>query len=514
MPMGPPTLISCSVHVSLPASTKTLASVNEFSAREYEIDSSKPTSTPLFASSPSNTPPPSFPSSPSPSPPPSPSISADDLEATLTDRTPRSPTTPFAGGVPAAPAPSRKYRRRARGGRAWLVLVWAITWPVPTILLERLGRMKRPDVRLAVFMLILFLLNATVVFYIILFHAVTDNLWVAVQGGVYDVSNFVQGDHSDVPSQVSNSQEVLEVLAGQDMTYYLPVPLVLGCPTLITDGSQLLTFKNFSDVEPTAVHVSGQLTTISGSALHQSNWSYTSTFQPKMKNYYKGPPVHTSETLKAYATEMNIAKIWGGYGDRNLNTVSTNLNNDKYNFPDQNLVSVFKQQSGHDITKPLNVVLDKMDPDARGLNMQCLNNVFVGNDDFLKSARQNYLLIIASGILMGSMGSSVIVNCNVEGQQYVFAGELVAPQTTTNVLNYHYYRVRPNNIVSKSLLMNSCSHPPYSTPRLYEAFEILHRADFLVPPLDMNRPSVLSFSANPIWNTLQRKKILREFEAY
>ncbi|KAJ7173470.1 glycosyltransferase family 2 protein [Mycena filopes] len=325
----------------------------------------------------------------------------------------------------------------SRSRRAWLFLVWAITWPVPTVLLKWLGRMKRPDVRLAwreklaIFMLI-FLLNATVAFYIILFgkllcpnfdkawgvnevaqHAATDDYWVAVQGGVYDVTNFVQGDHSDVPSQVSNSQDVLEVLAGQDMTYYFPVPLVLGCPTLVTDGSQLLTFKNFSDVEPTAVHVSGQLTTISGSALHQSNW-YTSTFQPKMKNYYKGPLVYTSDTLKAYAADTNIAKIWGQYGDRiydltdYVNTVSTNLNNDKYNFLDQDLVSVFKQQSGQDITKPLNVVLDKMDPDARGLNMQCLNNVFyVGNHDFRKSARcsvQNYLLIIASGILMGSMG--------------------------------------------------------------------------------------------------------------
>lgn len=69
----------------------------------------------------------------------------------------------------------------------------------------------------------------------------------------------------------------------------------------------MLTFKNFSDVEPTAVHVSGQLATVSNSALHQSNW-YTNTFQAKMKNFYKGPLVYTSGTLKAYAADTGIAK--------------------------------------------------------------------------------------------------------------------------------------------------------------------------------------------------------------
>ncbi|KAJ7036551.1 glycosyltransferase family 2 protein [Mycena alexandri] len=315
----------------------------------------------------------------------------------------------------------------SRSRRLWLFLVWAVTWPVPT----------RPDVRLAwreklAIFLLIFLLNATVAFYIIVFgkllcpkfdkawgvsevgaHTATNNYWVAVQGGVYDVTDFVQGDHSDVSSETSNSQDVLETLAGQDLTYYFPVPLILGCPTLVSDGSQMLTFKNFSDVEPTAVHVSGQLATESNSALHQSNW-YTNTFQAKMKNYYKGPLVYTSGTLKAYAADTDIAKIWGQYGQRiydltdYVNTMAVNLNNDKYNFLNEDLVAVFKQQSGQDITKPLNVVLDKMDAATKGLNMECLNNVFyIGDHDFRKSVRcsvQNYLLIIASAVMMGSMG--------------------------------------------------------------------------------------------------------------
>lgn len=59
-------------------------------------------------------------------------------------------------------------------------------------------------------------------------HTGTNDYWVTIQGKVYDVTNFVQGDHSDVNGRVSNSQDVLEALAGQDLTYYFPVPLTLG----------------------------------------------------------------------------------------------------------------------------------------------------------------------------------------------------------------------------------------------------------------------------------------------
>ncbi|KAJ7780186.1 glycosyltransferase family 2 protein [Mycena maculata] len=338
----------------------------------------------------------------------------------------------------------------SRARRVWLGIVWGLTWWVPSILMQWIGRMKRPDVRLAwrekmaIFMLI-FLLNATVVFYIVIFgrllcpdfdkawglnevadHTETSDYWVAIQGGVYDVSNFVQGDHSDVTSEASNSPDVLDVLAGQDLTYYFPVPLVLGCPTLVTDSSLTLTYKNFSDTEPTALHISGALATETTSALHNSDW-YTSTFLPKMKNYYKGPLVYTSDTLASEAADTSIAKIWGRYGNKIYdltdyeNTISTNVNNNDYVFLDADLVSVFKQQSGQDITNALNTVLDAMDADTKGLNMECLDNVFyIGDWDFRKSARcsvQNYLLIIFSGVLMSSMGLKFLAALQLGGKR-------------------------------------------------------------------------------------------------
>ncbi|KAJ7860378.1 glycosyltransferase family 2 protein [Mycena olivaceomarginata] len=319
--------------------------------------------------------------------------------------------------------------------------VWLWIW---------VGRMKRPDIQIAwrekltIFLLIL-LLNATVVFYIVEFgrllcpnfdkawgvnevaqHTATNDFWVAIQGKVYDVTDFVGGDHSgDVVGTVSNSQDVLEVLAGQDLTDYFPVPLTLGCETLVTDPSLLLTYKNFSNTEPTANHASGQLSIYSSSQLHNNDW-YTQTFLPKMKPYYKGPLVYESKTLRAYAADTGIAKIWGIYQSKiydltdYLNTIAMNVNNDDYKFLDDDIVSVFKQQSGQDITKPLNAVLDKMATDQRGLNLECLNNVFYAGDrDFRKDARctvQNYFLIVASGIMMASIGLKFLAALQLGGK--------------------------------------------------------------------------------------------------
>jgi chitin synthase len=140
----------------------------------------------------------------------------------------------------------------SRARRIWLAIVWTLTFVVPSFLMKFLGRMKRPDVRLAwreklaIFILIFFL-NALVIFYIVIFgrllcpnfnkawglnevaqHTGTTDYWVTIQGSVYDVSNFVQGDHSDINSEPSNSVDILDALAGQDLTYYFPVPLTLG----------------------------------------------------------------------------------------------------------------------------------------------------------------------------------------------------------------------------------------------------------------------------------------------
>lgn len=87
-----------------------------------------------------------------------------------------------------------------------------------------------------------------------------------------------------------------------------------------------------------------------------------------------------------------------------VNTLSVFDNADNYNFLDTDIVDVFKQQAGQDITKPLNTVLAQKDTNTVNANMNCLRNMFfVGNNDFRKTPRcqvQNILLLVFSIIIM------------------------------------------------------------------------------------------------------------------
>ena len=219
----------------------------------------------------------------------------------------------------------------SRTRRIWLWVVMACTFWIPGFCLRKVGRMKRPDVRLAwrekltIFWLI-FLLNAIVIFDIVFFgrllcpnydkawnlqqvstHTGSTDRYVAIQGNVYDVTNFISGDHSDITGQPSNGETTLDILPGQDLTNYFPVPLTLGCPGLVSNPNIVFTYKNFTPEITTAIHTSGSLAVSPNSALAQDNW-YTTVFQPKILQYYKGPVVWSSKELKTQAADPNIAK--------------------------------------------------------------------------------------------------------------------------------------------------------------------------------------------------------------
>jgi chitin synthase len=96
----------------------------------------------------------------------------------------------------------------------------------------------------------------------------------------------------------------------------------------------------------------------------------------------------------------------------------------KYDFLDQDLVSVFKEQPGQDITKSLNSILDGKDLNSVNQNLDCLKNAFsLGGTDFRKSARcqvQNDMLLAFTIIVVTSM----VLKC-----EFVFSF-FVAPALT------------------------------------------------------------------------------------
>ncbi|EKM60048.1 glycosyltransferase family 2 protein [Phanerochaete carnosa HHB-10118-sp] len=322
-----------------------------------------------------------------------------------------------------------------RTRRIWLWVVWGTTFWIPSFLLSSVGRMKRADIRLAwrekftIFWLILFL-NALVIFYIIEFgrllcpnfnkawsvqevnqHTTSNDYWVAIQGNVYDVSNFVHGDHSDITGEASNGADSLSALAGQDMTGYFPPPLVLACPGLVNDPNMGLRPANFTPEIPTAMHTSGTLQSAQNTKLDASDW-YTARFLPTIRTFHKGPLVWDKSAIWNAANDQDSPRnviIWDSsiYDLTDyFNTISLNLG-DQYEFLNESVSDLFEQRVGQDISSDLNGVLAAMDPTTRAQNVDCLNNAFyVGEYDFRKTARcqvQNWLLVAASAVIMASM---------------------------------------------------------------------------------------------------------------
>ncbi|KAF9241811.1 glycosyltransferase family 2 protein [Melanogaster broomeanus] len=321
---------------------------------------------------------------------------------------------PLLPKAAAAPEIFEEYIPTTRVRRYWLYLARLITLLIPDFLLTYVGRMKRPDVRLAwrekvtIFVLI-FLANVLVLFYIIVFgiilcpnfnyawnanevaeHVSTDDYYVSIQGRVYDVTNFVRGDHSDITSEPSNAEATLESLAGTDLTYYFPPPLYLACGGLVTDTTMEISLQNTTVLSvPTAMHSSGSNAPTGSAALAGTSW-YTDTYWPKISQYYKGPLVWETSDIYSQANDTDIQRIWAIYNNQIFDLTdyiytltTTELNVAKYDFLDSNLVSVFKEQPGADITDELNAVLGAMDTTSRTANMDCLNNAFYwGETDF------------------------------------------------------------------------------------------------------------------------------------
>ncbi|KAG2012867.1 chitin synthase [Coprinopsis cinerea AmutBmut pab1-1] len=308
---------------------------------------------------------------------------------------------------------------------------------MPSFLLHRIGRMKRPDVRLAwrekftIFWLIV-LFNALVIFFIVMFgrllcpeydrawsldevatHQGEDDYYVTIQGWVYDLTDFIRADHAKMPNLRSNTPENKEALAGQDLTYYFPPPLVLACPHLVDDDTLFLTRKNWTVLVETARHESGRLARGGSEGLEDPEW-YVNKFVRKMREFRKGPLVWDRKLVREWARDENMEKIWSIYEDKlydltdYVHTLDLNQNAGPYKFLNDDIVDVFRRGAGDDITENLNKLFTQLSKAERDVNMNCLTNAFyMGETDFRKTARcqaSNYLLIIASVILMSSMG--------------------------------------------------------------------------------------------------------------
>jgi len=310
--------------------------------------------------------------------------------------------------------------------RVWVAFVWIMTCWIPSPLLRYVGQMKRPDVRFAwreklVLMLLIFLLNAVVIFYIVEFgrllcpnfdkawnnkevgyHQGDNDFWVSIHGQVYDISKFWKVPHGDI--QPAADKTSMKPLAGMNLDEYFPVPLSIACYPLVTNDSSpaALLANTTVSVSPNAIHKTGPINQPNtATKLHDIHW-YRDRFLSKMQEFYKGDLVTTKHSV--YSQGQNNIKTWvilnGKIYDLTdyFYTKKTNGNIAMYSFIPSEVEDLIEQNSGTDITGSWKF----NDPKYRN-TLDCMENAFyAGKTDFRDTPKcqvNNYILLAFTIIL-------------------------------------------------------------------------------------------------------------------
>ncbi|KAI4226048.1 MAG: hypothetical protein L6R36_003452 [Xanthoria steineri] len=309
--------------------------------------------------------------------------------------------------------------------RVWIGFVWALTWFIPSFVLRYVGRMKRPDVRFAwrekvVLMLIIFLINATIIFYIAAFgrilcpmydkvwnddevatHTGDNDFYVSIHGKVYDITKFWKLPHSDMAPQVTAA--TMQPFAGMNLDPYFPPPLTTACRGLVSNEIVTLEPNNTQALlYPNAIHQSGPTyQSDPRTALHNIRW-YDQKFLPRMREYYKGELVTERSNVTAQGQGL-VPRQWvilrGTVYDLTdyYHTISVKGPDPLYTWLPEDVSDLIQNNPGEDIT-------DKWKNTANFTKaFGCIDNVFnKGKLDFRNSPKcqvNNYILLAFTIIL-------------------------------------------------------------------------------------------------------------------
>lgn len=329
----------------------------------------------------------------------------------------------FTGGLdPELAEPKAITSERVdKSRRIWVALVWALTFWIPSFALRHLGRMKRPDVRFAwrekiVLMFLIFLLNATVIFWIVEFgnllcpslhkvwnqkevgyHQAQNDFWVSIHGKVYDITKFAKVAHGDIEPLATPTS--MQTFAGLNLDEYFPPPLTKACSYLVTDEATRL-LANTTIVNPQGVHTSGPLyQTNNETHLHSIDW-YADRFLPKIQEYYKGELVTTKGSVNSQGSNRQWVILYGKIYDLTdyFYTKQTEGNIAMYSWIPGEVSDLIQQNAGSDITSNWKA----NDPDYQK-TLNCMENAFYeGIPDFRDTPRcqvNNYILLAFTIIL-------------------------------------------------------------------------------------------------------------------
>ena len=307
--------------------------------------------------------------------------------------------------------------------RIWVIIVWALTFWIPSFVLRFMGRMKRPDVRMAwreklVLVLFIFLLNAIVIFYIIEFgrllcpnfdkawnekevgyHQGDSDFWVSIHGRVYDITKFAKVPHG--ASSLRADKTAMQPFAGLNLDAYFPVPLTVGCKYLVQNENVKLESNN-TPILSNGMHTSGPVFQPNRNVkLNSIDW-YTQDFTPKITQYLKGDLVTSTKSISSQVTtsDRRWVILHGKIYDLTDYFHTKKQGNDlpMFSFIPDKVSDIISGGVGTDITSQWN----DNDPDFQK-TLNCMENTFYkGKTDFRETARcqvNNYILLAFTIIL-------------------------------------------------------------------------------------------------------------------
>ncbi|KAL0092090.1 chitin synthase-domain-containing protein, partial [Phycomyces blakesleeanus] len=320
--------------------------------------------------------------------------------------------------------------------RKWLILVWGLTWWVPSPCLQYCGGMKRKDIRLAwreklALCILIFLLSASMVVFIVFFGPLIcpqqdvysfselqsksekQSAYVAIRGEVFDLTKFAP--HHWASEVIPDS--TLFDYAGKDATNLFPVQVSALCDgtTGVVSDEIVLDFQaNLTD-RNAAYHDFRFFTND-----YRPDWYFEQMVYMR-KNYRLGFMGYEPSDILRQAT--NVVSV----GDISTHRQWAILHGDVYdltyylmggraprapegqmpppnldlNFMDNTIIELFRQLAGTDISAHFDAL--PIEKELRTRQLVCLRNLFfVGKLDTRRSIQcqfAEYFLLIITGFL-------------------------------------------------------------------------------------------------------------------
>ncbi|KAK4553709.1 hypothetical protein LTR86_009207 [Recurvomyces mirabilis] len=327
--------------------------------------------------------------------------------------------------------------------KRWLVIVYALTWFIPDLAIKHIGRISRKDVRMAwreklAINFIIWFFCGFVVFFMAGFPRLicpTQHVYsaaeltsfngkngassyLAVRGVVLDLDKFMPAHYPKIVPQ-----SALKKYAGLDATNLFPVQvsgLCQGVNESGVDPAVQASYRNYNFTgEAGTVSVTDQ-----NAKYHDFRWS-TTEYQPAWfseqmlmlkGNYYKGHVGYSAQYLKTLADKSQsvayINKRVYDFTDYLIGGRQPAFPNGTTpypvdsNFMDNNVVSLFQQRPGQDVTKYWEAL--PLDSALRQRMQVCMDNLFYVGDLDTRNSPQclfaKYILLAISLLLVSVIG--------------------------------------------------------------------------------------------------------------